>query len=81
MLSIDRMMLHVPGLPEHQARALAEHVAAGLAAATGLPDGTDMPAIRLDLPSLTSAGDVAALARQIVAATLRAIGQSSGGVP
>lgn len=81
MLAINHMTLDVPGLSEHQARDLAERVAAGLAAATGLPDGADAPSIRLDLPSEAHAGDMAALARRIVAATLRSMLRAGAGAP
>jgi hypothetical protein len=79
-LNIDRMQLDVPGLTEPQARDLAHMVAAGLARATGLPDGASIPMIRLDLPD--GAGpDVAGLAKQIITATLRAIDHASAGGP
>jgi len=81
MLAIKRMTLDVPGLSEHQARDLAERVAAGLAAVTGLPDGTDAPSIRLHLPAEGHAGDMAVLARRVVAATLRSIGRAGAGAP
>jgi hypothetical protein len=81
MLAINRMTLDVPGLSEHQARDLAQRVAAGLAATTGLSDGTDAPSIRLDLPAETQTGDMAALARRIVAATLRSMVQAGAGAP
>lgn len=81
MLAIDRMTLEIPGLSERQARDLAERVGAALAAATGLPDGVDVSSIRLDLPAQGLGDDTAALARQIVAATLRAIGQAGLGGP
>ena len=77
-LAIQRMNLAVPGLSEAEARDLAQRVAAGLAAATGLPDGAAIPMIRLDLPP-GAPGDVAGLARQIVVATLRAIGRAAAG--
>jgi hypothetical protein len=88
-LAIEHMTLDVPGLSEPQARDLARRVAAGLADATGVADGNgrDIPVLRLDLPAAGGAtvggapADVAALARQIVAATLRAIGQTGAGGP
>jgi hypothetical protein len=88
-LTIDRMELDVPSLSEPQARDLAHLVATGLAGATGLPDAASIPAIRLDLPHLAPASGVPAarapdlpgLARQIVAATLRAIGHAAAGTP
>jgi len=79
-LAIQRMTLAVPGLSEAEARDLAQRVAAGLAEATGLPDGAAIPAIRLDLPA-GATSDVGALARQIIAATLRAIGHAATGMP
>jgi hypothetical protein len=83
-LAIDHMTLDVPGLSEQQAHDLARRVAAGLAEATGLPDGggRDIPVLRLDLPAAGGAPtDVAALSRQIVAATLRAIARAGAGAP
>jgi hypothetical protein len=81
MIAINRMTLDVPGLSERQARDLAQRVAAGLAAATGLPDGADASSIRIDLPAEAHAGDLSALARRIVAATLRSLGQTGAGAP
>ncbi|HUB14135.1 MAG TPA: hypothetical protein VMB34_19450 [Acetobacteraceae bacterium] len=83
-LAIDTMQLDVPGLSEPQARDLAHLVATGLAGATGLPDAANIPAIRLDLPhgaQTAGAPDVPGLARQIVAATLRAIDHAATGTP
>jgi len=79
-LAIQRMNLAVPGLSEAEARELARRVAAGLAEATGLPEGVAIPAIRLDLQA-GAAGDMAGVARQIVAATLRAIAHAAAGTP
>ena len=81
MLAIDHMTLDIPGLSEQQARDLAERVAAGLAATAGFREVAIVPSIRLDLPAEAQTGDMAALARRIVAATLRSIGQASIGVP
>jgi len=81
MLAINRMTLDVPGLSERQARDLAQRVAAGLTVAIGLPDGADAPSIRLDLPAEAQTGDMAALARRIVAATLRSLVQAGAGAP
>jgi hypothetical protein len=83
-LAIDSMQFDVPGLSEPQARDLAHLVAIGLAGATGLPDAASIPAIRLDLTHgapATGAPDVPGLARQIVAATLRAIAHAAAGIP
>lgn len=83
-LAIEHMLLDVPGLSEQQARDVARRVAAGLAEASGLPDGSGraIPVLRLDLPSAGGATpDVAALSQQIVAATLRAIARAGAGVP
>ncbi len=79
-LNIDHLQLDVPGLSEPQARDLAHLVAVGLAGASGLPDGTSIPALRLDLTAGVPAA-VPDLARQIVAATLRAIGHAGAGTP
>jgi hypothetical protein len=81
MLAIDHMQLDVPGLSEPEARDLARRVAAGLASATGLPDGADAASIRIELAAEDRAGDTAALARRIVAATLRAIMRAGAGAP
>jgi hypothetical protein len=78
-LSIDHLQLDVPGLSEPKARELAHLVAAGLAGASGLPDGTNIPAIRLDLDAGADGGDTAGLARQIVAAALRAVSHAAAG--
>jgi hypothetical protein len=89
-LSIDHLQLDVPGLSEPEARDLAHRVAAGLASASGLPDDTNIPALRLDLAAdgaaaggatggPGAAGDTASLAKQIVAAALRAISHAAAG--
>ncbi len=79
-LNIDHLRLDVPGLSEPMARELAHLVATGLAAASGLPDATNIPAIRLDL-TIGEAADVSALATQIITAALRAIGHATAGTP
>jgi hypothetical protein len=81
VLTIDHLTLDVPNLTDQQGRDLAAHVAAGLAAATGLPDVADLPLIQLDLVADTQTIDQAALARQIVAAVLSAILESGAGAP
>jgi hypothetical protein len=65
-------------MSEAEARDLARRVAVGLAAATGLPLTADIGTIRLDLTATVGA-DCASLARQIVAATVRAIGNATKG--
>ena len=77
-LDIDHLQLEIQGLSETDVRDLAYRVAAGLAAATGLPLAADIGTIRLDLTA-TAGTDPSALARQIVAATVRAIGHAATG--
>jgi hypothetical protein len=65
-VSIDRLILNVPGMSESDGRRLALAVAAGLGAAGAAGGGRDIPALHLDLIPSAKAG-VDELARQIVA--------------
>jgi len=64
-ISIDRLTLELPGMPESQARRLALGIADGLAVA-GLSDAVgEVPTLRIDLttdPSMDTDG----LARRII---------------
>jgi hypothetical protein len=67
---IDRLVLDLPGGSTEYGRQVAMLVAAGLAAANALPASGDLPALRVTVAS-DSQTEPAALARRIVAATLR----------
>jgi len=69
---IDRLVIDVPGGSPGQGRELAQLVAAGLAQAGALPQAGDLPRLRVTLTTKQQT-DPAALARRIVAATLRAL--------
>jgi hypothetical protein len=69
-IHIDRLVLQVPGLAEDEGRQLALQVAAGLAAAGGLPEAGDIPALQLEVVADPRAG-LPHLADRIVADMLR----------
>ena len=65
ILSIDRLILNVPGLSESDGRRLAEQVADGLGSLRFVGGGRDIPTLNLDLqPGRGESLDE--LARQIV---------------
>lgn len=66
---IERLTLDVPAMSPADARRLALRVAAGLAQATGLSGGANIPSMRV----LTEAGAPDTLAERIVAEALRQI--------
>ena len=64
-ISIDRLTLDLPGMPEAQARRLALGIADGLAVA-GVSDAVaEVPTLRIDLTADPSA-DAVGLARRII---------------
>jgi hypothetical protein len=67
---IDRLVLELPGGSADSGREVAKLVAAGLAAAGTLPQGGDLPTLRVVIAS-NGREDAPTLARRIVAATLR----------
>lgn len=67
--TIGRLTLDLPAMPAERARSLALSVAAGLAQATGMSGGADIPSLRV----LAEAGPPDTLAQRIVAETLRQI--------
>jgi hypothetical protein len=71
-VKIDRFLLKMPGGSAAQGRKVAELVAAGLAAAGGLPQAGDLPNLRVAIRE-SAGGDPEVLARHIVAETLRAL--------
>ena len=69
-VKIERLALDLPGFSEAAARRVAQLVAEGLGAANGLPEIIHVP--RLNVSIAASPGtDEAALARLILAATMR----------
>jgi hypothetical protein len=71
---IDRLVLDLPGGSTEYGRQVAMLVAAGLAAANALPASGDLPALRVTVAQGSQGSpqaEPAALARRIVAATLR----------
>ncbi len=73
-ITIDRLMLDIPGLTPRQAREVAERVGAGLAAAK--PSGGRFDALPLELDARTPTGDLPRLADAIVHALLTQMGRS-----
>ena len=71
--TIRRFTLDVPAMPPQDARRLALRVAAGLAQATGLSGGADIPSLRV----LAEEAPPDTLAERIVAETLRQIRRTS----
>ena len=71
-VSIDRLILHVPGMSEADGRRLALEVAAGLCSAAPAGGGRDIPALRLDLTPRPDTR-IDELARQIVAELVRQV--------
>jgi hypothetical protein len=67
---IDRLLLNLPGSSAEYGRQVAMLVAAGLANAGALPQAGDLPTLRVTIAA-DSHTEPAALARRIVAATLR----------
>lgn len=72
-MKIDRLTLTLPGLSPTAAAQVAQLVAAGLAAASGLPQSGDIPRLTVTLKARTEA--LEDMARRIVAETLRALGR------
>jgi hypothetical protein len=77
-ISIDRLVLDIPGLNATQARDLAQRVGAGIAAAS-TPDntalkGTKFDALSVDLNDLAARQGVPRLAEAIVSALLIQMG-------
>ncbi len=73
-LSIDRLILNVPGLSEADGHRLARKVADGLGSARLAGGGLDIPSMNLDLRP--GRGDhVDELARQIVDEFARQVGR------
>jgi hypothetical protein len=71
-MQIDRLLLNIPGGSAAQGQQVAALVAAGLAAAGGMPQSGDIPALRVTIRATEHSGPDA-LARLIVAETLRAL--------
>jgi hypothetical protein len=67
---IDRLLLDIPGSSAEHGRKVAMLVAAGLANAGALPQGGDLPTLRVTITA-DHRTDPATLARRIVDATLR----------
>jgi hypothetical protein len=67
---IDRLLLNLPGSSAEYGRQVAMLVAAGLANAGALPQAGDLPTVRVTVTA-DNRTEPAALARRIVAATLR----------
>ena len=67
---IDRLVLDLPGRSAEQAHRIALLVAEGLAAAGALPQAGDIPTLKVAITADRDI-DTTALARRIVAATLR----------
>jgi hypothetical protein len=72
---IDRLILQIPGTSADDGRRVAELVVAGLANASGLPQGTDLPTLRITV-SADSDADPETLARRIVEATIRELART-----
>jgi hypothetical protein len=77
-ISIDRLVLDIPGLNAAQARDLAERVGAGIAAASTRDNtayqGANFDALAVDLNGLTTHQGVPRLAEAIVSALLIQMG-------
>ena len=77
-ISIDRLILDIPGLDAAQARDLAHHVGEALAASasadTGAFSGANFDALAVDLNHPVSAGNMPRLADAIVRALLTQMG-------
>ncbi len=71
-LSIDRLILDVPGLSESDGRRLVRKVADGLGAARFAGEGLEIPSLRLDLRPRPGEG-VDDLAGRIVAEFARQV--------
>jgi hypothetical protein len=74
-VSIDRLVLDMPGRSAEEARRIALLVADGLAAAGALPQAGDLPTMRVAVTG-DPHSDSATIARRIVVATLREIARS-----
>ena len=69
-LQVDRMVLEISGISAEAGRQIALETAARLAAAGGLPQAGDIPALRVELAaSRPPAPD--ALAQHVIGAALR----------
>ncbi|MGA8087125.1 MAG: hypothetical protein WCA10_07455 [Terracidiphilus sp.] len=77
-ISIDRLVLDIPGLNAAQARDLAQRVGTGLAAASTRDDtafkSADFDALAVDLNDIAGRQGVARLADDIVSALLIHLG-------
>jgi hypothetical protein len=73
-ITIDRLMLDIPGLTPRQAREVADRVGAGLAAAQ--PASGSFDALPVELDARTPTGDLPRLADAIVHALLAQMGRS-----
>jgi hypothetical protein len=69
-VKIERLALDLPGFSEAGARRVAQLVAEGLGAAGGLPETVHVPRLKVSIAASPGA-DEAALARLIIAATMR----------
>jgi hypothetical protein len=75
-ISIDEMMLDLPGMTESQGRRLAMGIAHGLAVAGVSSTTGEVPALRIDLTADAGA-DSDVLARRVVAEIVRQLRQNS----
>ena len=73
-ISIDRLILDIPGLDAAQARDLAQHIGAGLAASPLRTGDTDFGSLSINLNHPASISSVPRLAEAIVRALLTQMG-------